>query len=441
MGNEAWCDVCLGTDGDQLCCDGCTKSFHLMCLNPPAQEAPLGEWFCAQCACKRRRLDAGAEIDVEIEKEAPFPRTLIKHMQATNPENFCLPFRFFFDGSSTPLIIVEEEKGEHSLPPPLAEPSPNSRVGIVYGCRECSDGKIQNPTNICACNFCYEPYSTYEAEKLLQIRVQEEQLQVLVKWKDLPWSELSWTDAVNVPDRLLAQFMLSEPFKSMVHHVRPRLSCVETETQVLPQHGRKCHYKFINGVSFGVWQLLDLFSREELCHFEREICEMERLRHQGFFKDNTIDCTKGGRRTKYFLGFRYDYGSSTRKPKLHDDVDSIDCSRHSSWIRQVELRLVEHGVLKASFVDIAVLNIYHERGAGLGVHIDSKVLFHRPIVSLRLFSDSVLSFGCRGPGMLDRQVAVPQPRGSITVLGPGFASDKINHCIRPADINTKVPSN
>lgn len=300
--NEAWCDVCLGTDGDQLCCDGCTKSFHLMCLNPPAQEAPLGEWFCAQCACKRRRLDAGAEIDVEIEKEAPFPRTLIKHMQATNPENFCLPFRFFFDGSSTPLIIVEEEKGEHSLPPPLAEPSPNSRVGIVYGCRECSDGKIQNPTNICACNFCYEPYSTYEAEKLLQIRVQEEQLQVLVKWKDLPWSELSWTDAVNVPDRLLAQFMLSEPFKSMVHHVRPRLSCVETETQVLPQHGRKCHYKFINGVSFGVWQLLDLFSREELCHFEREICEMERLRHQGFFKDNTIDCTKGGRRTKYFLG-------------------------------------------------------------------------------------------------------------------------------------------
>jgi alkylated DNA repair dioxygenase AlkB len=39
------------------------------------------------------------------------------------------------------------------------------------------------------------------------------------------------------------------------------------------------------------------------------------------------------------------------------------------------------------------LNLYNQPKASLGVHMDSKELFKRPVVSVRLFGDHVLSFG------------------------------------------------
>ena len=100
----------------------------------------------------------------------------------------------------------------------------------------------------------------------------------------------------------------------------------------------------------------------------------------------------------------------------------------------------KQSVVPKQFVDQAVLNVYHDQGAGLGVHqgqlypflfvcfvgpfrltenvatSDPRELFSRPIYSIRLFSDSVLSFGCRGLGMVLRKQAVPLPRGVITVM-------------------------
>lgn len=32
-----------------LTCDGCNKSFHLGCLDPPLSRKPDGDWFCAAC--------------------------------------------------------------------------------------------------------------------------------------------------------------------------------------------------------------------------------------------------------------------------------------------------------------------------------------------------------------------------------------------------------
>ena len=45
---------------------------------------------------------------------------------------------------------------------------------------------------------------------------------------------------------------------------------------------------------------------------------------------------------------------------------------------------------------MAVLNVYNVANANLGVHKDSLELFKRPVVSLRAFGDSVLSFGSIG---------------------------------------------
>jgi hypothetical protein len=53
--NNDYCSACKGI-GRFLCCDGCPRSFHFMCLEPPLEVDQLpeeDEWFCKQCVAKR----------------------------------------------------------------------------------------------------------------------------------------------------------------------------------------------------------------------------------------------------------------------------------------------------------------------------------------------------------------------------------------------------
>ncbi|CAL8241609.1 unnamed protein product [Merluccius merluccius] len=45
-----FCRVCKD-GGELLCCDACTSSYHIHCLNPPLPEIPNGEWLCPRCMC------------------------------------------------------------------------------------------------------------------------------------------------------------------------------------------------------------------------------------------------------------------------------------------------------------------------------------------------------------------------------------------------------
>lgn len=174
------------------------------------------------------------------------------------------------------------------------------------------------------------------------------------------------------------------------------------------------------------------------------------LGNTGSLKPSTMNYTPALKRSKFFFGFAYvdyQYGG---KPELVDDVDPIP-----SWVRELEQRLVERNIMPPDFVEQTVVNMYHEAGSGLGVHqgkfhsrihdhndylfIDSRDLFERPIYSLRLFSDSVLSFGCKGLGMVLRKQAVPLYRGAITIM-EHYAANKTKHCVRPADIHRKSSS-
>ncbi|XP_061664095.1 chromodomain-helicase-DNA-binding protein 3 isoform X2 [Syngnathoides biaculeatus] len=45
-----FCRVCKD-GGELLCCDTCTSSYHIHCLNPPLPEIPNGQWLCPRCTC------------------------------------------------------------------------------------------------------------------------------------------------------------------------------------------------------------------------------------------------------------------------------------------------------------------------------------------------------------------------------------------------------
>ena len=49
--NHDYCDACK-EGGDLLCCDRCPAAFHLLCHDPPLEDAdiPPGEWICRRLA-------------------------------------------------------------------------------------------------------------------------------------------------------------------------------------------------------------------------------------------------------------------------------------------------------------------------------------------------------------------------------------------------------
>ena len=92
--NEDFCSAC-GGNGDLLCCDGCDRSFHFTCLDPPMDEDHLPEtWFCYVCAANRN-------------PQPKLPRglfaALLGNLAKKNPVAYNLPveIREYFEGVKT----------------------------------------------------------------------------------------------------------------------------------------------------------------------------------------------------------------------------------------------------------------------------------------------------------------------------------------------------
>lgn len=98
--NNDFCSACGGS-GFLLCCDGCDRSFHFTCLDPPLNQdaSELNEpWFCFICVAKR---------PVTAEQPEKPPRglfaPLISSLNKRNPATFSLPqtLREYFEGVAT----------------------------------------------------------------------------------------------------------------------------------------------------------------------------------------------------------------------------------------------------------------------------------------------------------------------------------------------------
>ncbi len=94
--NNDFCSACGGS-GFLLCCDGCDRSFHFTCCDPPLDynASSLDEpWFCYTCEAKRNGLQKYARS---------LFGPLLGLMDKANPSSFALPqnIRDFFTGVKT----------------------------------------------------------------------------------------------------------------------------------------------------------------------------------------------------------------------------------------------------------------------------------------------------------------------------------------------------
>lgn len=113
--NNDFCSACQGS-GYLLCCDGCDRSFHFTCLDPPINDnaKELDEpWFCYICVANRPAALLSPE-------KGPTARgifaPLLHGLRKQNPATFKLPvdLREFFDGVSTDKngAFVEQLNGK-----------------------------------------------------------------------------------------------------------------------------------------------------------------------------------------------------------------------------------------------------------------------------------------------------------------------------------------
>lgn len=102
--NNDYCSACHGS-GYLLCCDGCDRSFHFTCLDPPlnGNAKELDEpWYCFTCVANRPPM-------LESPEKAPTTSAtrifapLLGSLKRRNPKNFELPqeLREYFEGVAT----------------------------------------------------------------------------------------------------------------------------------------------------------------------------------------------------------------------------------------------------------------------------------------------------------------------------------------------------
>lgn len=146
--NDDFCSSCGGS-GDLVCCDGCTRSFHLRCVDPPMDQKDLpDEWFCNVCVAQRKGVTAHTGL---------FGK-LVTLLEKKNPHAFYLPkeIREYFDGVRTGPEgeyedhAPQQRKGKHEEQDLYRLYDRKGQPVLCHVCSEGSGGK----TPIITCSYC-----------------------------------------------------------------------------------------------------------------------------------------------------------------------------------------------------------------------------------------------------------------------------------------------
>jgi len=194
----------------------------------------------------------------------------------------------------------------------------------------------------------------------------------------------------------------------------------------------------------GVTTYNDFYTHDELNLIESKCYETERKFFSNHFLPMTgqMTCTSEKvRRTKFFFGARYMW-TRQQLSEAHSMVGAgirVDVSEQPKWMKDfVEKPMVDAGIMEKDFVNSIAMNVYHDGKEGIAQHFDDAVRFKQPIYSVRIFSDSRLSFGSQLYGFCNGAFCIPMPRGCITIMEEdSYAANGIKHCVRPTDMTGK----
>ncbi|QRV73019.1 kinesin family protein [Ceratobasidium sp. AG-Ba] len=113
--NNVACECCSLQGGHLVFCDGCPRSFHLLCLNPPLDELQEETWYCQSCIAKRNGVKPlPPKFRLETSTKRVNPNTLfddlMHNLTIESPKTFTLPEdirNHFKDGKSNTGAYVE----------------------------------------------------------------------------------------------------------------------------------------------------------------------------------------------------------------------------------------------------------------------------------------------------------------------------------------------
>ncbi|KAL0039027.1 hypothetical protein WJX77_005595 [Trebouxia sp. C0004] len=196
----------------------------------------------------------------------------------------------------------------------------------------------------------------------------------------------------------------------------------------------------------GITTYTEFYSSEELAAIEAGADSIHSKAEAKLLPPECFHVTAGKaglpKRTKFFFGARYlwtrEQMSSVAAARRAHGV-RVDVPAPPAWMQaQVEEPLVATGLAPKGFLNSYALNMYHDGSEGIQSHYDDADRFSRPIYSVRLFSDSRLSFGTQLYGYTNGAFCVDMPRGCITVMEQGgYAASGVKHCVRPVDMSGK----
>ncbi|CAE6411827.1 unnamed protein product [Rhizoctonia solani] len=144
--NNAACECCSLQGGHLVFCDGCPRSFHLLCLNPPLDELKEETWYCQACTAKRNNIKPPPH---KYKLETNTKRTnvhnlfddLMHNLTCESPKVFALPEDILATSNSGAYVdsgdIVRERVNRHGF---VEERDPyrlRDRHGALVLCCQC----------------------------------------------------------------------------------------------------------------------------------------------------------------------------------------------------------------------------------------------------------------------------------------------------------------
>ncbi|KAI1824790.1 hypothetical protein F4861DRAFT_226851 [Xylaria intraflava] len=137
--NDDSCYTC-GGNGELVCCDGCTFSFHFVCIDPPMDQGHIpDEWFCNECQMRYN--------PPLVNEHKGLFGPLTASLQRKNPRSFRLPenIRDFFEGVKTGA----EGEYEEAIPPKPKTNKKNAEEAFDFF-------KVRNADKAVLCHNCHK---------------------------------------------------------------------------------------------------------------------------------------------------------------------------------------------------------------------------------------------------------------------------------------------